>query len=423
MNKLHLLLFIVVLSCSGEEEAGSPPVTTETPTTEVPPPAITQYNLTVTAGEGGTVTEGGTYDEGTQLTIVATPLEGYEFVGWEGSDESTNSLSLTLNADTEISAIFQQIPIVSNDTYYAAGALIEDATISAVFDRSLTVNGIKIVVAGAVEGQSAVPDEWAKKIARMFQLITDPDSEGIDNEAQIRMIKTLRGDTGTWHAGYPTIQRIGYGGGDDYNVNWLRDEGILYYEGLSNFLDTHVHNDMVWYRNSSGDTFDDGDADFQEVMEHVMHTIHLYGVPGGVTNSEVNLFKDGFENPNWNTTPLFMAMKEAIDNGMFVPDYNPNFDSPEDFYQNEDLAYLAFKEYMYLLNFNMWEMSEFWEGESLAPEWNDSMRTPEGILANNPLGHEIYETYMKPVLSKPDFETIRSIFQDNDSGESGYVPD
>ena len=78
---------------------------------------------------------------------------------------------------------------------------------------------------------------------------------------------------------------------------------------------------------------------------------------------------------------------------------------------------------MYLLNFNMWEMSEFWEGESLAPEWNDSMRTPEGILANNPLGHEIYETYMKPVLYKPDFETIRSIFQDNDSGESGYVPD
>ncbi len=108
MNKLHLLLFIFILSCSVEEETRSPPVTTETPTTEVPPPGVTQYDLTVTAGEGGTVTEGGTYDEGTQLTIVATPLEGYEFVGWEGSDESTNSLSLTLNADTEISAIFSK---------------------------------------------------------------------------------------------------------------------------------------------------------------------------------------------------------------------------------------------------------------------------------------------------------------------------
>ena len=135
------------------------------------------------------------------------------------------------------------------------------------------------------------------------------------------------------------------------------------------------------------------------------------------------IFKDGFENPNWNTTPLFMAMKEAIDNGMFVPDYNPNFDSPEDFYQNEDLAYLAFKEYMYLLNFNMWEMSEFWEGESLAPEWHDSMRTPQGIQTNNPKGYELHNTYIKPVLSKPDFTTIRAIFQDNDQGDSGYVAD
>ena len=86
MNKLHLILFIFIIGCSVEEDTTSPPVTTETPTTEVPPPAVTQYDLTVTAGEGGTVTEGGTYDEGTQLTIVATPLEGYEFVGWEGSD-------------------------------------------------------------------------------------------------------------------------------------------------------------------------------------------------------------------------------------------------------------------------------------------------------------------------------------------------
>ena len=40
----------------------------------------------------------------------------------------------------------------------------------------------------------------------------------------------------------------------------------------------------------------------------------------------------------------------------------------------------------------MWEFSEFWEGGSLSPEWNDNARTPEGVLANNPLGYELYNT-------------------------------
>lgn len=51
------------------------------------------------------------------------------------------------------------------------------------------------------------------------------------------------------------------------------------------------------------------------------------------------------------------------------------------------------------------------------------MRTPDGILTNNPLGYELFNNYIKPVLSKPDFTTIRSIFQDNDLGESGYIAD
>ena len=41
-----------------------------------------QYTLTVSASEGGTIsTEGGTYDEGTEVTITATPSEGYFFCG------------------------------------------------------------------------------------------------------------------------------------------------------------------------------------------------------------------------------------------------------------------------------------------------------------------------------------------------------
>ena len=45
--------------------------------------------------------------------------------------------------------------------------------------------------------------------------------------------------------------------------------------------------DMVWYRNSSdGEVHNVGDYDIAEVLEHLMHTIHLFGVTGAVTGSE-----------------------------------------------------------------------------------------------------------------------------------------
>ena len=106
---LILTAFIILYSCSAEEEDNTPPPSIiQTPEPE--PPAPTQYTLEVTAGEGGTVsTEGGTYDEGTDLTITATPNEGYEFAGWEGSDSDSSSLNITINGNESLSASFQKI--------------------------------------------------------------------------------------------------------------------------------------------------------------------------------------------------------------------------------------------------------------------------------------------------------------------------
>ena len=106
-----LTAFIILYSCSAEEEDTIPPNSSVQSTTPEPePPAPTQYTLTVTAAEGGTVsTEGGTYDEGTEVTITATPAEGYEFVGWEGSDSTEASLSVTLGANTTLNALFNEL--------------------------------------------------------------------------------------------------------------------------------------------------------------------------------------------------------------------------------------------------------------------------------------------------------------------------
>jgi plastocyanin len=57
------------------------------------------------------------------------------------------------------------------------------------------------------------------------------------------------------------------------------------------------------------------------------------------------------------------------------------------------------------------------------------MRTPAGILANNPLGYALFNTHIADVISKPSLTTIRTIFQDGDVGDptvagaSGYVAD
>ena len=97
-----LLLFALVYSCSAEEEDSAPPAAVvQTPEPE--PPAPTQYTLTVSAGEGGTVsTDGGTYDEGTNINVSAQVIQGYVFTGW--NDGSTiNPKTITLNQDISLS--------------------------------------------------------------------------------------------------------------------------------------------------------------------------------------------------------------------------------------------------------------------------------------------------------------------------------
>ena len=110
-----LTAFLILHSCSAEEEDTIPPQTVQEPTPEPEPSAPTQFTLTVTAGEGGSVsTEGGTFDEGTEVTISATPAEGYEFVGWEGSDSTEALVTLNLNSNQTISAIFKSLDLSQN---------------------------------------------------------------------------------------------------------------------------------------------------------------------------------------------------------------------------------------------------------------------------------------------------------------------
>ena len=114
MKKLILYFSVLLLlTCSKDstEDTSSVYVAPPSNTTNTPSTTVTQYTITVSAGEGGSVsTAGGTYNDGTSISITATPNEGYGFIGWNGSDSSSSTISVTLTANTTIEALFGQVP-------------------------------------------------------------------------------------------------------------------------------------------------------------------------------------------------------------------------------------------------------------------------------------------------------------------------
>ncbi|HEX2030096.1 MAG TPA: hypothetical protein VHL78_01655, partial [Actinomycetota bacterium] len=86
--------------------------------TEVPTPT---HTLSVSVDGQGTVasTDGGIdcgedctedYDEGTEVTLTATPATGWAFDGWGGACEGTGSCVVTMNDDLVVTATFSELP-------------------------------------------------------------------------------------------------------------------------------------------------------------------------------------------------------------------------------------------------------------------------------------------------------------------------
>ena len=90
-----------------------------------------QYNLTIFTTEGGEITtpdeETSSYDVGTVVPLVVFPHTGYRFVNWTGdvstiADVNSASTTITMNADYEITANFEETPPI---TFAIAGPMTE----------------------------------------------------------------------------------------------------------------------------------------------------------------------------------------------------------------------------------------------------------------------------------------------------------
>ena len=68
-----------------------------------------KYTLSVGVEGGGTVsTEGGSFDAGTEVTIIATPNPGYVFSGWSDETSAVEKI-VTMNSDITIRANFEPL--------------------------------------------------------------------------------------------------------------------------------------------------------------------------------------------------------------------------------------------------------------------------------------------------------------------------
>ena len=106
------LILMLILSCSKDKES----------------PFIPKqfFTLTVSAGDGGTVSTGGAqYAQGTIVTVTASPQTGYSFTGW--SDGNTDAIrKITVQSSLTITANFEQIKYVLTINKQGEGEVTEE---------------------------------------------------------------------------------------------------------------------------------------------------------------------------------------------------------------------------------------------------------------------------------------------------------
>ena len=148
------------------------------------------YTVTVSASpaEGGTVSGGGSYPHGTEVTVTATPNPGWRFVNWtEGGLEVSTQASYTFTAtrDRHLVACFTQI------TYVLTVQVVGQGT-------TTPAAGQHVYPAGTVVDLSATPAiGW--KFSRWAGEVAEPNSPTttvtMDRDKEVTAVFALhRGD-------------------------------------------------------------------------------------------------------------------------------------------------------------------------------------------------------------------------------------
>jgi len=174
------------------------------------------------------------------------------------------------------------------------------------------------------------------------------------------------------------LQRVGYIGPEYYDE--IREE-----PGKGKYGDQRV--DYIWEMPSSSTESQTG-----EVLEHLLHTLTAIG------------FHYAFsEEWAWNDSEsdVRMAMQEAIDAGHYDVSGYDNLKSDEEYHR------ILAQEFAY------WMIMAEWDyfgviGMTANEEWD--ITTPAEMAKELPLGHELYNSSVIKLISKPEASLMGSLF-------------
>ena len=131
-NALYsVLVALALVSCAKEEEV-------------VAPPAPNKYTLTITADTGGSVSSpGGTYNEGSKITVTATPDGMYLFKEWsDGSTVNPREITVASNLTLKASFIKKTYPLavtVEGEGIVQEEVIIQGSTTVTEYNAGTTV--------------------------------------------------------------------------------------------------------------------------------------------------------------------------------------------------------------------------------------------------------------------------------------------
>ena len=91
------------------------------------------YTITTSAGDGGSITEKQSVEQGESVSITATPSTGYQVQSWGGTcgtfDKSTNPASFTVTEDCSISVAFEKASYTITTSAGTGGEITEKQSI------------------------------------------------------------------------------------------------------------------------------------------------------------------------------------------------------------------------------------------------------------------------------------------------------
>ena len=139
---------------------------------------VLSYTVTLSANDAtkGTVEGTGTYEYGTEVTLSATPADGYEFVDWSNGSKE-NPLTITVKEDTELTANFRAV-MASSITLNALPVQDYTPAIKGTIKRAVQNGENTIVLTHETDGTAHIYN-----IAHATQTVIEISQEGVNAAA------------------------------------------------------------------------------------------------------------------------------------------------------------------------------------------------------------------------------------------------